>query len=89
MPMITCGELKNMPTLAVGQAADLKIDTGATRVWFSRCGLADGETHPIQIEKLINGRWEDVTPDCLGDFPLDGDYAGISVQIIVRRFVER
>jgi len=53
-------ELKKLPTLATGQAADLKIDTGTMRVWLSRCGPEDGETQPIQFERLINGRWEEL-----------------------------
>lgn len=57
----TYPELEAMPTLAVGQAADLKIDTGKIRIWISRCSMADGELDPVQVEKLIDGRWVDVT----------------------------
>ena len=87
-------DLKDMPTLHVGQYADLKIDTGTTRVWVSRVRLHDGETQPVQVEKLRNGRWEDVTenPDgrsSINDVYLDGDYAGHSVYCLTRRLVER
>ncbi len=56
-------ELAQLPTLAQGQAADLKIDTGTMRVWLSRCGPEDGETRPIQIERLRNGCWVDTTDE--------------------------
>jgi hypothetical protein len=52
-------DLEDLPTLATGQAADLKIDTGTVRVWLSRCGPKDGETRPVQVEILRNGRWID------------------------------
>lgn len=51
------GELEDMPTLCHGQAADLKIETKTIRVWLSRCGPEDGETQPIQFERLIEGKW--------------------------------
>jgi hypothetical protein len=52
-------DLNDLPTLATGQAADLKIDTGTVRVWLSRCGPADGEDQPVQVEILRDGRWID------------------------------
>ncbi len=55
--------LKGRRTLAQGQAADLKVDTGTVRVWLSRCGIEDGETRPVQYERLMNGRWVDVTDE--------------------------
>jgi hypothetical protein len=61
--MYTTNQLERMPTLCVGQAADLKVDTGTVRVWLSRCGPEDGETQPIQTERLIAGRWIDTTED--------------------------
>jgi hypothetical protein len=54
-------ELRAMPTLHQGYAANLKVDNGTLRIWLSRMSLADGELHPIQVERLVNGRWEDVT----------------------------
>lgn len=45
-------ELEKMPTLAVGQADDLKVDTGKERIWLSRI------TGEISIERLTKGRWE-------------------------------
>lgn len=58
--------LSTLPTLAQGQAADLKYDDGETRIWLSRCSAADGETQPVQIERLIEGRWVDVTDEEVG-----------------------
>lgn len=80
MPQITYTELEALPTLSVGQAADLKIDTGTIRVWVSRCGFRDGETVPVQIEMLVDGRWEDVTPERRGYTMLDGEWAGVFVE---------
>lgn len=66
MPELTFSELEALPTLSVGQAADLKLENydvaPPVRVWVSRCGLRDGETCPVQIEHLIEGRWVDVSP---------------------------
>lgn len=55
----TAEELEAMPTLSVGQADDLKIDTGDTRVWLSRCDVASGEPYPnkVSVEHLVDGRW--------------------------------
>ena len=53
-------ELEQAPTLSVSQADNLKIETENTRVWLSRCTVADGEPYndKVTIEKLINGKWE-------------------------------
>jgi hypothetical protein len=53
-------ELGRRKTRCVGQADDLKVESGDTRVWLSRCTKADGEPYnnKVSIEKLINGRWE-------------------------------
>ncbi len=53
-------ELKALQTLSVGQADDLKVDTGNTRVWLSRCTVADGEPYDnkVSVEEYRNGRWE-------------------------------
>ena len=53
----TIEELEALPTLCVGQADDLKIDTGEERVWLSRCGPEDGEVYQIHHETLLDGRW--------------------------------
>ena len=57
----TLAELKGRATLSTGQADDLKIDNGNTRVWLSRCGVADGAEcdNMVSIEERINGRWEE------------------------------
>jgi len=49
------------PTICVGQASDLKLDTGKYRYWLARCGPDDGnEGFPIEVEELIDGRWETI-----------------------------
>jgi len=73
--MYTLSELEAMPTLATGQADDLKVDTGAKRVWLSRCTIEDGEpfNNKVTVERLQDGRWvtdeeypaiEDQKEDC-------------------------
>jgi CDGSH-type Zn-finger protein len=59
---ITADDLRDRPTLATGQADSLKIDTGQTRYWLCRCGIADGMPYDDQVtvERLIDGRWETV-----------------------------
>jgi len=39
----THAALSELPSLSIGLAADLRIDTGDFRVWTTRTGLADGE----------------------------------------------
>ena len=58
----TADDLRDRPTLSTGQADDLKIDTGSTRVWLCRCGVADGMPYDdaITVEHLIDGRWVEV-----------------------------
>ena len=55
-------DLEAMPTLCVGQADDLKIDTGTRRVWLSRMTIEDGMPYDnqVSVEKLIDGRWVEV-----------------------------
>jgi len=55
----TLAALEAAPTKSVGQADSLKIETGRTRVWLCRCGIADGMPYDNQItvERLVNGRW--------------------------------
>lgn len=46
------------PTLAVGQADDLKYDDGEIRLWVARVGPEDGYNGPlVTAEKLSGGRW--------------------------------
>lgn len=58
----TADELRDMPTLSVGQADNLKVDTGSTRVWLCRLGFVDGMPYDdqITIEHLVDGRWVEV-----------------------------
>ena len=53
--------LESLPTLAVGQADNLKIDSKTTRVWLSRCTVEDGEPfdNKVTVETLENGIWAD------------------------------
>lgn len=55
----TADELRTTPTLATGQADDLKVDTGRTRVWLSRCSVEDGEpfNDKVSVEILVDGCW--------------------------------
>ena len=57
--MYTLKELEILPTLAVGQADDLKIETENKRVWLSRMTVEDGMPYNnmVSIEKLQNGCW--------------------------------
>ncbi len=59
MKRYTLKELQVLPTLATGQADDLKIDTGSVRVWLSRCTREDGEPYDnkVSVEEYQNGRW--------------------------------
>lgn len=50
-------DIEKLKTLAVGQAADLKIDTGTFRVWLNRV------TNEVEYERLIDGRWVDVSDE--------------------------
>lgn len=59
----TLAELEALPTLATGQVDNLKVDTGYSRVWLCRCGIADGmpADHWVTVETLSRlGRWETV-----------------------------
>ena len=61
-----CGLLKEhleeLPTLAQGQADDLKIDTGKIRVWLSR---VDGSVS-IEAYDEKTGKWELASEDVCG-----------------------
>lgn len=58
----TARHLARLPTLATGQADDLKVDTGTERVWLSRCTMDDGEPcdNKVTVERLEGGRWVEV-----------------------------
>lgn len=55
----TADDLRELPTLSVSQADDLKLDDGTYRYWLCRCGVEDGMPYDdaITVEKLIDGRW--------------------------------
>ncbi len=55
----TAEELRAMQTLAKGQADDLKIDDGRTRVWICRSGVHDGMPYDnaITVERFDGQRW--------------------------------
>jgi hypothetical protein len=54
----TSKELESMPTLATGQADDLKHDDGKHRWWLDRVGPESGATHKVAVEELTLGRWK-------------------------------
>ncbi len=51
-----------MPTIHVGQYANLKIDADGWRVWHSRLEVADGAEHDhgVEVERLVDGCWVEV-----------------------------
>lgn len=55
----TLDELEEMPTIAEGQTADLKVETEDERVWLERTGIMDGEwcNDMVTVEFLLNGKW--------------------------------
>lgn len=59
----TLAELEALPTLATGQADDLKIETETRRVWLSRCTVEDGE--PYNNKATIEEYQEDHRPESL------------------------
>lgn len=50
--------LASLPTIAQGQADDLKVETGTLRYWLSRCGPEDGQDYEVEVERLEDGRWQ-------------------------------
>jgi len=58
---LTVSDLLALPTLAVGQADDLKYDDGKHRVWLSRTRPADWDGKSgfkrVSYEVLRDGRW--------------------------------
>lgn len=62
----TLAELEAMLTLKQGQADDLKMDLGDTRIWLSRMTKEDGEPcdNKVTIEEYRGyqgrGRWVEV-----------------------------
>lgn len=59
MDQYALAELEALPTLSQGQTCNLKIQTGNTRVWLSRCGVDDGMPWDNQVthEELQGGSW--------------------------------
>lgn len=64
MTRYTADEIRDLPTLCVGQCCNLKVDTGAVRVWLCRCGVDDGMPYDDQITvEVLNPKnfcWEEV-----------------------------
>ena len=54
--------LRALPTLAEGQADNLKFDEDGYRVWLSRCTVEDGEPfdNAVTIERFDGQRWVEV-----------------------------
>ena len=59
MKRFTAEELRQKPTLCVGQADDLKVEIDTERVWLSRCTVEDGEPYDnkVTVETLKDGKW--------------------------------
>jgi hypothetical protein len=65
---LTLEELEELEPIAQGQADDLLIEDGDTRVWLSRCGVEDGEPfdNAVTIERRImrgdppRSYWEEI-----------------------------
>lgn len=60
---ISLEDLEAMPTLAQGQADDLKIDNGdGERVWLCRCDIDDGMpwNNMVTVERYDGRRWTEV-----------------------------
>ena len=55
----TAEDIKDLPTLCVGQCCSLKVQRGSLRVWYCRVG------HGVTTELLLgNGRWETFDGGC-------------------------
>jgi hypothetical protein len=64
VPHYGAAELRALPTLSVGQADDLKVDTDlprgmGIRVWISRLTVEDGMPYEngVTVEYRVGGRW--------------------------------
>lgn len=58
--MYTKEQIAWLPTLAVGQTCDLKIEEPGRRVWLARTGVEDGEPFDNKITIELQdtaGRW--------------------------------
>lgn len=54
--------LEGFPTLAQGQADDLKLESkskysGHLRYWLTRMTKEDGQEHAVTVERLEDGKW--------------------------------
>ena len=56
-------DVRDLPTLNRGHFADLKIETPTLRVWLMRTEAEE----PVLVERLRNGRWENVTKEYQND----------------------
>ena len=67
----TKSELAAMPTISSAHFENLKVEDEVdgipTRWWLSRMTVGDGAKHAVDVEQLIDGRWQNVhsygTPD--------------------------
>lgn len=57
--MITAGDLAGLPTLAVGQDADLKVERDGVRVWIVRDpdGYLNGKVLSVEFRAEDGSRW--------------------------------
>ena len=74
----TLAELEAMPTITVGQADDLKVETENRRVWLSRCTVEDGEPYnnKVTVEKLTGGEYISATRNAYERYGKRGRWEG-------------
>lgn len=68
----TLAELEALPTLAQGQADDLKIETATRRIWLSRMTVADGMEYDNQVS--IEEYRDDARPGRFGSWVIVETY---------------
>lgn len=61
MTIYSAAYLRKLPTLSIGQADDLKLETGGLRYWLCRCGPEDGESWEVHVERMESGMWQYLT----------------------------
>lgn len=62
MRKFSLAQLEMLPTLSQGQADDLKVDLGHTRVWLSRITVGDGAQYDneVTVEQYVLNDWTTV-----------------------------
>jgi len=62
MKLPTLERLRRRRVLRQGWTHNLVLETPTVRVWLSRLTAEDGETCPVSVEVLRNGRWVETDP---------------------------